>query len=230
MKLFSPGWMSKNDKRAFNSVRMLKDDAKLYRAALEAPLASVRESAIRHAVWRLEENDCAISRFEALARITDQILLQDLFARVRSDMVRVQIAALMRDPRPAYKLARSTKDPEACASVIRRLADKALALEIMGQTLNKEVCIACAALVDVRDVTDERRLAILALCGPEPVRREAESRLANEESYAGIALHEGVTRFSIVTSAHQVCLCGEAYGRLSDAAKQRLRLVSSSWE
>ena len=98
----------------------------------------------------------------------------------------------------------------------------------MGQTLNREVCAACAELADIRDVTDERLLAILALCGPESVRQEAGSRLAVEESYTGIALHEGVTRFSI-GSQHQNCICKEAHGRLSDAAKQRLRLVDSMW-
>jgi hypothetical protein len=55
------------------------------------------------------------------------------------------------------------------------IPDKALALEIMAQTLDKDVCTACAALVDISDVTDERRLAILALCGPESVGRRPEA-------------------------------------------------------
>lgn len=213
-------------------MRKLKVDAKLCRVALEAPLASIRESAVRGVARWLEQDPQAISRHDALARITDQSLLHDLFKSTWSEIVRAQIATFMRDPAHAYELARSTKDPGVCDFVVRHLADKALALEIMGQTLNKQVCAACAELADIRDVTDERRLAILALCGPECVRQEAGSRLADEESYAGIALHEGVTRFSIDAIrnfTHQNCLCGEAYGRLSDTAKQRLRLVDSMW-
>ncbi|NLI52872.1 MAG: hypothetical protein GX417_00950 [Clostridiales bacterium] len=168
-------------------------------------------------------------KLDALACITDQSILQELLAKARSQIERAHIAAAMRDPTAAFALARSTEDPTACVIAIRSLADKTLASEIMGQTLDKEVCTACAGLVDIRDAADERRLAILALCGPESVRREAESRLTGEEGYVGIVLHEGVTRFpkNVFLSEHAGCLCHEAIKRLSDAANQRLRLVRS---
>lgn len=47
MKFFAPGWMSQNEKRALLSVRKLKpNDYAITKAALEAPLASVRTAAI----------------------------------------------------------------------------------------------------------------------------------------------------------------------------------------
>lgn len=46
MKLFAPGWMSKNSKRAMKSVCKLKDDVDLHRAALKAPLALVCAAAV----------------------------------------------------------------------------------------------------------------------------------------------------------------------------------------
>jgi hypothetical protein len=305
--------MSQNEKRALLSVRKLKpNDYAITKAALEAPLASVRTAAIdrlanaddlmhfirvthqwedkRRALSRLFQTkplssawdaledmdrdavlrdkplqnclECvalhdkpdaarrAVSyigdqkylrflyeenpqvRLEALSRITDQNILQDLLAKAPHDEARAPIMAVMRDPAPARALARSTENPTVCVTIIQRIADKALALEIMAQTLNKKVCTACAALVDIHDVTDARRLAILALCGPESVRQEAGSRLVDEEAYVGVALHEDVSRFPIHMSLneHKDCLCHDAIKHLSDAAKQRLRLVRSPWE
>lgn len=313
MKFFAPGWMSQNEKRALLSVRKLKpNDYAITKAALEAPLASVRTAAIdrlanaddlmhfirvthqwedkRRALSRLFQTEplksawdaledmdrdavlrdkplqnClesvalhdkpdaarrAVSyigdqkylrflyeenprvRLEALSRIMDQNILRDLLAKAPHDEDRVHIMSVMRDSAPAYALVHSTGNPVVCATIIRGMADKALALEIMGQTLDKKVCTACAELVDIRDITDDRRLAILALCGPESVRREAESRLADEEAYVSIALHEDVSRFPIYMSLyeHKGCLCHDAIKHLSDAAKQRLRLVCSPWE
>lgn len=313
MKFFAPGWMSQNEKRALLSVHKLKpNDYAITKAALEAPLASVRTAAIDRlanaddlmhfirVTHQWEDKRCALSRLfqteplksawdaledmdrdavlrdkplqnclesvalhdrsdaarravsyiddqkylrflyeesprvrlEALSRITDQNILRDLHAKAPHDEDRAHIMSVMRDSAPAYALARSTENPVVCATIIRGMADKALALEIMGQTLDKKVCTACAELVDIRDVTDERRLAILALCGPESVRQKAGSRLVGEEAYVGIAIHEGVTRFPIYKSLshHKGCLCDAAIARLSDAAKQRLRLVTSSWE
>lgn len=313
MNFFSPAWMSQNDKRALRSVRRLKpNDYAITKAALEAPLATVRATAIdrlataddlmhfiritrrwedqgralsrllrveplrsawdaledmdRDAVLRdkplqvcletvahynrsdaarravlfiddqeylrfLYEKNSRI-RLDALARITDQSMLRDLLENAPHDIERAHIAAVMCDPAPAYALACFTEDPAACAVAIRRLADKTLALKIMAQTLNKEVCTACATIVDILDVTDERLLAILALCGPVSVRQEAGSRLVGEEAYVSIAIHEGVTRFPIYKSVshHNGCLCDDAIERLSDDAKQRLRFISSSWE
>lgn len=231
-------------KNAWDALEDMDRDAVLSDKPLQDCLKSVarhdKSDAARRAVsfigdqdyLRFLYEDDRWIRLEALSCITGQNILRDLLAKAPRDEDRAHIVSVMRDPAPACALARSTEDPRACAIIMRRMTDKALALEIMGQTLDKGVCTACAAIVDIRDVTDERRLAILALCGPEPVRQEAGSRLVGEEAYVGIALHEGVTRFPIYKSVshHKGCLCDDAIERLSDAAKQRLRLVSSSWE
>lgn len=231
-------------KSAWDALEDMDRDAVLRDKPLQNCLKCValhdKPDAARRAVSFIGDQDCLGFLYEknprieleVLPRITDQNILQDLLAKAREDRKRAPIAAVMRDPAPAYALARSTEAPAACAFLIRSLADKALALEIMVQTQDKDVCTACAEFVDIRDVTDQRRLAILALCGPESVRQEAGSRLTSEEGFMGIALHEGVTRFpkNIYLDKHKGCLCHDANERLSDDAKQRLRLVYSSWE
>lgn len=228
---------------AWDTLEDMDRDAVLRDKPLQACLETVayhdRSDAARRAVLFIGDQEYLRflyeknprNRLDALKCITDQGMLRDLLENAPHDIERAHIAAVMRDPAPAYALACFTEDPAACAVAIRRLADKALALKIMGQTLNKEVCTACAKFVDIRDVTDERRLAILALCGPEPVRKEAEIQMTDEEGYMGIALHEDATRFPIylIPGHHKGCLCDDAIARLSNAAKLRLRLVYSPW-
>ena len=126
MKFFAPGWMSSNYKRAMKSVGKLKDEDKLHKAALEAPLASVCMAAVEKlrdevALSNIAKNapccdarKCAVKRLIALYTLTD--------------------------------LAEADLEPHAREAVIKNLIDQALLVDaqimpgIMKLLLKRSKC------------------------------------------------------------------------------------------
>lgn len=164
----------------------------------------------------------------ALSYITDQVTLLKLYDAAKDQEDRSYIVLYLQNPVFAYELARSARYPTVCVRALRHARSKELAFEIMGQTLNRDVCTACAELVDVHDIKDERRLAVIALCGPEDAREQALRRIQSEEAFVSVALKEREERFPEVFKDDRF-ICIEAYKRLSDAAKRRMELIRYPW-
>lgn len=152
----------------------------------------------------------------ALARIDDQQYLMAAFNAADSDEMRLSAIANMRDTAPAARLARTAADSFTCAKALEKTGDPALALEIMSQTLNREVCEICVRLADINNVGDDWRRVLMALCGPEEARVEARRCVEDSVVFERIAMHDCLERFpSLYESSY---LCEKALGYVTDGA------------
>lgn len=147
-------------------------------------------------------------RIIALKRIGDQQYLQDMFDMAENEEIRLAAIVNMKNTDRAVKLAHTAQKSHICTGAVKKAGDPALAQVIMDQTLNQYVLCECAKLVSPEDIGDDRRLALMALCGPEEVRVQAKSRIRDFTIFERIAMHDGPERFP---SEYQMgFLCQEA--------------------
>lgn len=147
--------------------------------------------------WLYENDKDEGVRVSALVRIEDQGYLQEIYDKTDSEDLRLCLAVHMRDTAYAARLARTTKTPYVCIKALRKTGDSTIAAQIMGQTLHLAVCEECAGMVNATDISDDWRLAVLVLCGPEDVRAQALGRIQDLTVFERIARRECTERFPV---------------------------------
>lgn len=157
----------------------------------------------------------------ALERIDDQQYLQVVFDAGKSDGIRLSAIANMRDTGRAAILARTAQTPSACVGALKKASDPAVAQQIMGETLVEYVLDECAKRVSPEEITDDWRLAVLALCGSTEARAKALRRINDFAVFERIAMHDGQERFPSMFES--MFLCRKAVGHIAaDAALLRV--------
>ncbi len=162
--------------------------------------------------WIYENDKDEAARVNALVRIDDQDYLQAVFEAADSEDLRLCIAIYMQNPASAAWMARNTEKPYTCIKALRKTGDKALGAEIMGQTLHLAVCEECAGMVNAADITDDWRLAVLALCGPEEVRADAVCRIQDFTVFERIAACKHSQRFPVKHEWENIGVKAAEYG------------------
>lgn len=148
--------------------------------------------------WLYENDKDEEVRISALVRIEDQDYLQAVFDKTDSEELRLCLAVHMRDTANAAWLARTAKTPHTCIRALRKTGNAAIAAEVLEQTLFLAVCEACAEMVNIADITDDWRLAVLALCGPKDVRAQAADKIQDWSVLERIARRERAERFPVI--------------------------------
>ncbi len=162
--------------------------------------------------WIYENDKDEAVRVNALIRIEDQDYLQAVFDAADSEDLRLCIAVYMQNTASAAWMARNTEEPYICVKALRKTGDKALAAEIMGQTLHLAVCEECARMVSAADITDDWRLALLVLCGPEEIRADAAGRIQDFTVFERIATCKHSRRFPVKHEWENISVKAAEYG------------------